>query len=331
MKHVLILTTGGTIAMVESKEKGILPKADASTLIQSIPQISEYANISTIEFTNLPSPHITPKHMLELSQKIRQYIDSGSYHGIVVTHGTDTLEETAYFLDLTIASDLPIVVTGAMRSSNELGADGPINVVNAVRVAAHPKAKGFGTLVVFNDEIHAARDVTKTHTSNVSTFQSPGIGPVGAIDKKHVHMIHGILDRKTVPVETIREHVGLVKFAAGIGGELIDCLREKKVSGIVIEALGQGNVPPQSVPAIKRCIEEHIPIVMVSRCYNGVVSDFYAYEGAGRQLKEMGVIFSNGLNGQKARIKLMIGLEICQSEQELRAFFEDESDIGDQG
>jgi L-asparaginase len=324
VKRVMIITTGGTIAMRESKESGILPVDNALAIVQSIPQLTDYADISTYSFCNLPSPHITPHHMLELSKTIRAFFDSNQYDAVVLTHGTDTLEETAYFLDITVPHPQPVVVTGAMRSSNELGADGPVNLLNSVRVAVHPRAVDMGTLVVFNDEIHAARDVTKTHTSNVSTFQSPGIGPVGTIDKKQVHMKHGILNRQVHPVSSIQDQIGLVKMAAGMDGALIDFLRERRVAGIVLEALGQGNVPPASVPAIRRCIADGIPVVMVSRCFNGVVADNYAYEGAGRQLRELGVIFSNGLNGQKARIRLMIGLEVCKTKEQLRAFFEDE-------
>lgn len=299
----------------------VLPK-DTTPLGSLLPYLSPYAEVDMVDFANLPSPHMTLPLMVELYQKLIQYRDNNHYDGFVITHGTDTLEETAFFMDLVWPYTEPIVITGAMRSSNELGADGPINMVHAVRVAASDKSKGKGVTVVFNDEIHAAQYVTKTHTSNPSTFQSPGLGALGIITKKDVIYLHGKPESHVLPITSINKKVPLIKMVAGFDAELLTCLRQQKMNGIVIEAFGAGNVPPQVSHEIKNWIQAQLPVVIVSRCFQGIVQDIYGYEGGGGHLKELGAILCNGLNGQKARIKLLIALEQNWSYEKLKAYFE---------
>lgn len=175
----------------------------------------EHITVTAKDFLNLPSPHITPKHMLALYHEIRQ--NANSYDGVVITHGTDTLEETAYFLDTMTLPDIPVVLTGAMRSSNELGSDGVYNYLSALRVASHKQAKGKGVLVVMNDEIHAAKYVTKTHTTNVSTFQTPTHGPLGIIMKHEILFFKRAEKRVRFDLEAISGTVPIVKAYAGMG------------------------------------------------------------------------------------------------------------------
>lgn len=322
MKRILIVNTGGTISMSEDPLTHTVSPNGTTPLTDFIPYLSSYAEVEMLDFVNIPSPHITLSLMADLFHKLSKLRNKQLYHGFVITHGTDTLEETAYFLDLVWPYSEPIVITGAMRSSNELGADGPINLVHAVRVAASDKTIGKGVMVVFNDEVHSAHYVTKTHTSNPSTFQSPGLGPVGLITKKDIVYLYGLPERSIVSINTVNKKVPLIKMVAGFEAEFLFCLRQQKVDGIVIEAFGAGNVPPQVSEEIEQWIKANIPVVIVSRCFQGVVQDIYGYIGGGGQLKDLGVIFCNGLNGQKARIKLLIALEQAWDHKELASYFE---------
>ncbi|OCA92734.1 L-asparaginase [Bacillus wudalianchiensis] len=321
-KRIFVIHTGGTISMQEDKQSGAVKPTDKNPLVSFDHLFDEVATIVSAEPFHLPSPHITPKEMLELKNLIEQTLQKKPFDGVVITHGTDTLEETAYFLDLTLTTDVPVVVTGAMRSSNEIGADGLYNLISSVRVAACSEAKGKGVMVVLNDEIHSADNVTKTHTSNISTFQSPQYGPIGIITKRKVLFHHEPAIRRKIPVAAVDKRVALIKAYAGMDSYLLSALKELHYDGVVIEALGQGNLPPAAVSAVKELINEKIPVVLVSRCFNGIVQDIYGYEGGGKQLKELGVIFSNGLNGQKARLKLLIALGSEQASINLEALFE---------
>ncbi|MFC4768879.1 asparaginase [Effusibacillus consociatus] len=322
MKKIVVITTGGTIAMNEDLETGTVRPVTVKTLSTYLPAVSQYADVDMEEAFNLPSPHLTFRHLEQLLEKVRTLISNPTIDGVVITHGTDTLEETAFFLDLQLPPGKPVVVTGAMRSSNEIGADGPLNLLNSVRTAACEEAHGKGVLVVFNEEIHGARFVTKTHTSNVATFQSPQVGPIGTLDKRSIHFRHMPLEHEYYPVERMNRSVGLLKMALGMDSRPIFHLLEDGISGIVIEALGQGNVPPEVVPGIQQAIKRGVPVVLVSRCFNGMVQDVYGYEGGGKHLRDLGAIFSNGLNGQKARIKLLVLLSSTSDLESIRKAFE---------
>lgn len=307
-------------------------KEDTSTGSVSPDQINpllgaELVLPSDIEFTaedifNLPSPHITPQHMLMLKERIQQAYAEG-VAGVVITHGTDTLEETAFFLDVTIGNLLPIVVTGAMRSSNELGSDGLYNFESAIRVAAADASQGKGVLVVMNDEIHTAHFVTKTHTTNVATFRTPTFGPIGMLTKQHVRFVQQPQKTTHLDVRTINGLVPIVKAYAGMNAQFIEVLSEAGMDGLVIEGLGAGNLPPQTIPALKNLMVKNIPVVLVSRCFNGVAEPIYDYEGGGKQLEKMGIIFCTGINSQKARLKLLIALNSSLDDISQRQFLQE--------
>lgn len=319
--HVVVINTGGTIAMRASGGKGVVP-ASEPPFSALLPHLERHARITMDDYLNVPSPHMTPRHMLALAQRVQATVRQSDVHGVVITHGTDTLEETAFLLDLVVKTDKPIVVTGAMRASDELGADGPVNLLAAVRVAAHPESGGKGVLVVFNDEIHAARYVTKTHSTNVATFQSPQHGPIGTVTQADIFYHHAPLVREHFPAQALAENVALVKAAAGMDDFFLQACADRGVDGVVIEALGLGNLPPAMVPGVRRLLAARIPVVLVSRCYNGMVLPVYGYEGGGRQLHKLGVILSSGrLNGQKARIKLMVTLSLSRDLDQLREWF----------
>ena len=322
MKKILVLHTGGTIAMSEDETGAVAPGAENPLNQFKNPFDREYELLIENIF-NIPSPHMDPKNMLRLRQRIMDAYEQENIDGVVITHGTDTLEETAYFLDLTVPLELPIVLTGAMRSANEIGSDGLYNFKTAILTAASAEAKGMGVLVVMNDEIHTARYVTKTHTTNVATFRTPTFGPIGLILRDKVQFFEKLLRHTSRALDHVVDHVYLFKAYAGMDPELLEMAVNEKTNGVVIEALGAGNLPPRVLPAIEKLLAHDIPVVLVSRSFNGFAQDVYAYPGGGVQLKKMGVTFCHGLNGQKARIKLLVGLSAGLDKVALDEFMAD--------
>ncbi len=297
-------------------------KDDINPLYATIESLSTIASIIVDDFLNIPSPHMTPALMVQLADRLIERVKQDQLDGVVVTHGTDTLEETAYLLDLSLNWDIPVIVTGAMRSSNEVGADGPHNLLSAVKVASCDDAKGKGVLVVLNDEIHTAKNVTKSHSSNIATFQSPQYGPIGIVTKRGVRFHHTLTKRECFKLTSLSKNIALLKAYTGMDPLLIEVIANTQIDGLVIEAFGQGNLPPGLVDPIQKLLSKNIPVVLVSRCFSGIVQDVYSYEGGGRILKELGVIFANGLNGPKARLKLMVLLEHTNDLTKIQKQFE---------
>ncbi|HFI0041258.1 TPA: asparaginase [Streptococcus suis] len=304
MKKILALHTGGTISM-QADQEGQVASSQVNPMTQIDTPIEEI-QVTSVDFLNVPSPHIRLEHMMALYQKIK--VEQANYDGFVITHGTDTLEETAYFLDTMAIPEKPIVLTGAMRSSNELGSDGVYNYRTALRVAADEKSADKGILVVMNDEIHAAKYVTKTHTTNVSTFQTPTHGPLGLVTKREILYFKTAEPRVRFDLTSISGTVPIIKAYADMDSVLLDSLSHSAISGLVIEALGAGNLPPTILPAIQKLLNQNIPVVLVSRCFNGIAEPVYAYQGGGIQLEQEGILFVKELNAQKARLKLLIAL-----------------------
>jgi L-asparaginase len=315
--RIAVLTTGGTIAMHhDATAGGAVPALRATDFVAALP--AGLPELCASEIVNLPSSHFS----LETLETIREHVASvmvePDVEGIVLTHGTDVLEETAYLLDLTVPGDKPIVVTGAMRTASEVGYEGYRNLVSAVRVAAAQQARGLGTLVVLNDEIHAARHVTKTHTLSPDTFQSPGWGPVGRVEGDRI-IVQKRLERHMLPWLGLETRVPLLKLTIGVGTEVLEDALTRGARGVVIEALGGGRVPPWWLPVIEQARTEHnTPVVIASRCPSGRVWDAYGYPGAYRSLTDLGCLFAEGLNGQKARIKLMVVLAAAKTGAEVQ-------------
>lgn len=306
MKKILVLHTGGTISMSEDAEGHVAPNQE-NPLLSASPELTDITLV-TEDIFNLPSPHITLEHMLMLKNRIQQAFQSDEIDGVVITHGTDTLEETAYFLDATLPLGRPVTVTGAMRSSNEPGTDGYYNFLSAIRVAADSTSNGRGVLVVMNGEVHAARYVTKTHTTNISTFQTPTHGPLGILSKEKILYFQSAQLTDHYNIDSVSGNVPIIKAYAGMTGQLLDLLDLSALDGLVIEALGAGNLPPAAADKLKRLINAGIPIVLTSRCFNGLAEPIYDYPGGGRHLHDAGVMFAREINSQKARIKLIIAL-----------------------
>lgn len=319
MKKILILHTGGTISM-QTNQHGSIETSTVNPLVRQTPQLTDAVSIVQEEVFNLPSPHMTPATMLTLAQRIQMV--AVNYDGIVVTHGTDTLEETAYFLDLTLQVDCPVVVTGAMRSSDQISADGPANIKAATMVAASEKATKQGVLVVLNDQIFAARFVTKTHATNLATFQAPLTGPLGEVADGQVSFFAQVSPQVTFSIDHVTAKLYLLKAFAGMNGELLNLIAQVGPNGLVIEGFGAGNLPPLVIPAVKQLVAQQVPVVLVSRTFNGSVAPIYAYEGGAKQLQELGVILCHNLNGQKAMIRLQVGLSVGLSQTALTKYLE---------
>lgn len=302
-KKVLIITTGGTISMRYDDDLGVIQDRNLAEMLTNFPQLSNAAEIDILEYSNIPSPHMTPLMMFDLAKRVDKL--SADYDGIVITHGTDTLEETAYMLDLVLTTRKPVILTAAMRSGSELGLDGPRNIVGAVRVAVHYESIDKGVLVVMNDEIHTAHDVVKADTGKLESFVSPNYGILGIVDSDRVVYHRKLLFRENVWTDELDYNIDLIKTVAGMDGRFVECSIEKGAKAIVIEAFGRGNLPLTMVEPIRKALARNIIIVITSRVFKGRVLPEYGYEGGGFHLKKMGVILGEDLKGPKARIKLM--------------------------
>ena len=318
MKNILAIHTGGTISMSQDEKGGVVQNDENPIGNNDILGLSDI-NVINDELMNLPSPHMTPETMLQVTNRIKQAIADG-IDGVVVTHGTDTLEETAYFLDLTLPNTIPVVVTGAMRSSNEIGADGVFNFKSAIQVAASDEAKNKGVLVVFNTGIYAARFVTKTHTTSVDTFKDPIYGALGTVDHDQVIFAQQLIGSEYTAINRVVDNVYLLKAYAGMTESLFEALDNDQTKGIVIEAMGAGNLPVVTLPAIKKILDRGIPIVLVSRCFSGSAQPIYAYPGGGIELQNLGLLFCTQLNGQKARMKLIVALSCGKKGKDLKDY-----------
>lgn len=251
-KQLLILHTGGTISMKEGENGKVSPSA-RNPLLDALERLNHPAELHQESVFNVPSPHITLDHWVVLKDRIEKAVNEEHFDSIVITHGTDTLEETAYFLDLALNINVPIAITGAMRSSNELDSDGLINLQSAILVALSEDSKGKGVLVVMNDEVHHAKFVTKTHTTNVATFQTPTFGPCGLITKNNVIYFQKLTAYESFPVQKItKNNIQLVKAYAGMDSFLLEQLAHHGCDGVVIEALGAGNLRQLHLKACTR-------------------------------------------------------------------------------
>jgi len=324
MKKVAVIFNGGTISMkVDPKLQAAVPGVRGEEIMSMVTGIEKFAEIETYTYSSLPGPHMTPELMMGLSKYVRDLLERDDISGVVVTHGTDTLEETAYFLDLTIDSEKPVVVTGSMRNSSELGYDGPANLAASICTAISKEARNRGVLVCLNDELNCASEVTKEHSMHLNTFTSPEFGPIGVVDDNKVIFYRDNLNKQHILTDSYEEKVELIKSCAGMDGKLIDFCVKEGAKGLVIEGMGRGNIPPKMAKSVENAIKSGVVVVLVSRCYKGRVLDSYGYLGGGKGLRESGVIFGDTLPGQKARIKLILALGKTHKIEEIRNIFEE--------
>ncbi len=323
MSKVVVIFNGGTISMkVDEKIKAAVPNLTGEEIMSMVTGIESYAEVESYTFSSLPSPHMTPDIMMELSNYVKKFLEREDVDGVVVTHGTDTLEETAYFLQLTINSEKPVVVTGSMRNSSELGYDGPANLAASICTATSKESRNRGVIVCLNNELNCASEVTKSHSMHLNTFQSPEFGPIGIVDSNEVRFYRGSTTKEYINTDVIENNVQLIKSCVGMDGTLIDYCVSQGAKGLVIEAMGRGNIPPLMASSVEKAINKGVAVVIVSRCYKGRVLDSYGYEGGGKQLRNMGVIFGDSMPGQKARIKMILALGKTRNLDEIREVFE---------
>lgn len=322
MKKIVVFAMGGTIAMrYDEKTGGLIPAVSGKELVEAVPALKDLCEIEVVEFSREPSSRITPPVMKDLAESIEKRLKDDDVTGVIVTHGTDTLEETAYFLDLYLKSSKPVCVTGAMRSSAEVSPDGSGNMLSSVRVALSANACGMGTLVVMNEEIHAAADVVKTHSSNPKTFISPFWGSLGYADADRIIFKRKPLNRLNMICKNVTANVPLVKLYTGMDNSYFDFLLEKGVDGIVIEAFGRGNMSDIHEGAIKKFIGRGVPVIVATRTF-GRPLGLYSYNGGGKSVERLGAILSGEITAAKARLKLILALGITKNMTEIASFFD---------
>jgi len=330
LPKVIILATGGTIAgsAPSATQPGYTSgKIDVTGMIQAVPNLDKLARVEGEQISNVGSQDMSFKIMITLARRINDLLSREEIHGVVVTHGTDTMEETAFFLNLTINSGKPVVMTGAMRPFTALSADGPLNLYNAVAVAAHPKSCGKGVLVVMNDRIHGAHSLTKTNTTSVETFLSPINGIMGTVIygaiqyyrgpfRHHTHLSEFALEESTLTGVTDLPRVDIMYACADMPPDLIDCSVQNGAKGIVIAGDGNGNMNEATMKNAARMSGRGIFIVRSSRVPTGTVGRNVEVDDDANQF-----IVSDELNPAKARILLMLALLHERSFQEVQNLF----------
>jgi len=308
LPRVLVLALGGTIAMTPDASGGVQPTLTGEALAAAVPALDRMAQLEVRSFRQLPGAHLGFDDLAALAEAIRTAA-AGGVHGVVVTQGTDTIEETAFALDRLVGGDLPVIVTGAMRHPTLAGADGPANLLAAVQVAACGDARGLGCMVVLNDEIHAARFVRKTHTSSPSAFRSPTAGPLGAVVEGRARILLrpeaiAALGEGAEAMPTAR--VALATAALGDDGAAIRALAQAGFDGLVVEALGGGHVAPAVAQALE-AMAARIPVVLASRVDAGeTLACTYGFVGAEIDLQRRGLMRAGWLDGVKARVLLTL-------------------------
>lgn len=310
---VAIITTGGTIAeKTDPKTGGAVPAVSGSDLVAAVPGLDELARIEVVDYSNIDSSHMTPELWAGLSKAVDEALAKKEVVGAVVTHGTDTMAEGSYFLDVTVRSDKPVVFTGAMNDASSPNPDGPANLYNAVVQASSPMAQDWGVTVTLDQYVNAADTVRKVQTTSVQTFESGEKGYLGYVYKKDVKRINDRLHRVRIPLpdELPKKlpNVPLLTTFAGDDGSLVRAAIAGGAEGLVIEGVGAGNVNAEVNRAIDEALARKLPVVLTTRVYYGAVEPIYGDAGGGATLEKAGVLFAGSLDAPKARLLLMIAL-----------------------
>lgn len=324
LPRIRILATGGTIAGAQTLGgRGYKAAAfSAEALIAAVPQLAELARLDVEQVAAIGSQDMDERIWLALAARTQTALDDPELHGVVITHGTDTMEETAFFLNLVVRTEKPIVLVGAMRPATAISADGPMNLYNAVAVAAHPETRGRGVLVVANDEIHFAREVAKTNTTQVGTFRATHRGLAGLVNAGRLHLYAPPVRRHTAASEFAAPgpgalpRVDIIYAHAGMGRELIDATVRAGARGVVIAGVGDGNMPAPVVAAAAEAASAGIAIVRSSRTGGGVVERNVEIDDDGH-----GFVVADELNPPKARVLLMLGLTRTRDPRALQELF----------
>lgn len=325
LPRVRLLATGGTIAgaQVSRTSRGYQAGAfSIEDLVAAVPQLTELARVEIEQVARLGSQDMDEAVWLKLAARTEAALAAADVAGVVVTHGTDTMEETAYFLNLVVKSDKPVVLVGAMRPATAISADGPMNLYNALAVAAHPGAAGRGVLVVANDEIHFAREIVKTNTTQLGTFKSPNRGLAGLVNAGRIHFFspparpHTSATAFSLADVTALPRVDIIYAHAGLGRALIDAAVAQGAAGLVIAGVGDGNMSSAALAACADAVTRGVAVVRSSRTGGGVVERNIEVDD-----DPLGFIAADELNPQKARILLMLGLTRTRDPRELQELF----------
>ena len=320
---IVLVFTGGTISMKHDPTvDGAVPTLTGEEIVRATRGLAEVADIEVEEWGMFPGPHMTVGRMWAVRNRVREHLARPEVDGVVVTHGTDALEESAYLVARSISPEKPVVFTGAMRPASDLGWDGPANLLDAVRAAASPLSRGKGTLVCLGERIHSALEVTKTHTDARDAFESPSLGALGDIDEGHVSYRRNLIEiPEPLSPEAPAEPVDIVHMWAGADARLLDGSRDSGAKAVVVAAMGRGNVPPPAFEGIVRWVEAERPVVITSRALRGRVGPTYGYPGGGRRVLEAGAIFAYGKRPGQARIDVMLALGLGMGCAEIRELF----------
>lgn len=333
LPRVHILATGGTIASVyDSAKGGFVTSLSADQLLAATPEIRKHARITYEQVANIGSANMSPGVWLRLLARASTLLADPAVAGIVITHGTDTLEETAYVLDLTIGSQKPVIVVGSQRAASLADSDGPRNLVDAIRVAVSPEAVGMGTMVVMNGQVNAAREVTKTNTIAVETFKTLEFGELGVVDVEAVRFYRRPLRRQHIalPSDPQLGRVEIVNHYAGNDGLVLRQLlrgpeafgQRNSNDGLVIAGTGLGNVGERMFEAVKEALDRGIPCIVSTRVPSGRQIPLYAAPGSGLTLVRAGCVLSDNLSPQKARVLLMVVLAVTRDTAEIKKYFQ---------
>jgi L-asparaginase len=305
---VHLLFTGGTISMrFDATAGGNVPSHGGEALLALAPEVGTIAECRIENWARVPACHLDQGDLWRLRERVRTLLDDPAVGGIVITHGTDTLEETAYLLDRTLAPRVPVVVTGAMRTSDDPDWDGARNLADAVRVAASPESVGRGVLVAFAGGIWRGRDAVKLDTVALGAFGAPHGARQGGVLGGVVRYVQRTASPAPIEPRRLDARVALVPMVVGDRGDLLDLLRAAH-DGVVLEAFGSGNLPPGAVPSIGRWLDDGKPVVLASRCPTGAVTPVYGFEGGGARTVAMGVMPAGPRTAAQARWELTIAL-----------------------
>jgi L-asparaginase len=322
MPKIALITTGGTIASrLDADGRDVVAGVTGAALRAGLHDPLDGIGIVVDEFSNIGSYAIDLPLAFDLAQRINAHLADPGCDGVVVTHGTDTMEESAWLVDLLLASDKPVVFTGAQRSADTPDSDGPRNLAEAIRIAASPSTRGLGAVIAFEQDFHAARDVTKTHASRVDTFRSGEHGKLGEIDGQHVVVHRRPLLRKSYAATRIESDVELIRLAMGSSDRALRFAAASGARAIVIEGFGRGNAPPAVTKAVEELAAGGLPVIITSRCPEGRVKPVYG-KGGGKDLERAGAIFAGDLSGLKARILAAVLLGCGLDREAMRAEFE---------
>lgn len=307
MSRVVVVSTGGTIAMRPDPATGkLVPAVSGEELVEMLAW-PEAPPLELDDFARVPSFDVHGELAFSLAVRVNEQANRRDVAGVVVTHGTDTMEESVYLIDRLLRSDLPVVLTGAQRGVDDRDTDGPRNLRDAIRVAASDQACRRGAMIAFDGEIHAAREVRKVHTSALRAFDSPGYGPVGHVDLGTVVFQRLPERRSPLPVPERLASVDLIRLHAGSDARFVRASVESGARAIVLEGTGRGNANDQVVEGVREAVSAGVPIVVCSRCVAGRVEPVYG-RGGGRDLADAGALFAGDLAGPKARVLLQLAL-----------------------